>query len=212
MALFFRRPSDDSVKPIYTVGSNQSVLIVGLGNVGKQYQGTRHNIGFEVVDKMARDAEFPDWLDKKDLKAHLTYHNLGQTRVILCKPTTLMNLSGEAVQAIQHFYKIPDSKVLAVYDELALPFGQLRTRVGGSDAGHNGVKSLIKHIGPEFGRLRLGIGNDISAKADAADFVLGKFTKAEQAVLPLMVNEAVVLLNEYIFGSGQLNEETRTTL
>jgi PTH1 family peptidyl-tRNA hydrolase len=122
-----------------------------------------------------------------------------------------MNNSGEAAQAIQHFYKVYNQKTIAVYDELAINFGQLRTRAGGTDAGHNGVKSLIQHIGDDFTRLRIGIGNEISEKAEAGDFVLGKFTKEEQESLPMILREANSLINEFIFGDG-LPHETRNVL
>src|SRR6185503_14049634 len=120
-----------------------------------------------------------------------------------------MNNSGEAAQAVQRFYRVYNQNTLAVYDELAIPFGSLRTRLGGADAGHNGVKSLIQHIGDDFGRLRVGVGSQTAAKADAADFVLGKFTKKEQASLPLMIREANAVITEFIF-SGQLTSETRS--
>lgn len=209
MALFQRKLQDNSKAPLYTIGSNKTILIVGLGNPGKEYRGTRHNIGFEVLDEFAAKNDFPGWTAKKDLKCELSIQNLGENRVVLCKPATFMNNSGQAVQAAQRFYRVYNQHTLAVYDELAIEFGQLRTRAGGSDAGHNGVKSLIQHIGDDFGRLRIGIGNELSEKADAADFVLGKFTKPEQAGLRLILREANVLITEYIF-SGQLPHETRT--
>ena len=134
---------------------------------------------------------------------------MGETRVILCKPTTFMNNSGEAAQTVQHFYRVYNQQTLAVYDELAISFGQLRTRLGGSDAGHNGVKSLIQHIGDDFGRLRIGVGSQVSEKADAADFVLGKFSKKEQESLPLILREANALATEFVFG-GQLPHDTRS--
>lgn len=208
MALFQKKPTVQSSAPLYTLGANKTVLIIGLGNPGKDYDGTRHNIGFAVVDDFAAKNDFPAWTAKKDLKCELTIQNLGQSRVILVKPTTFMNKSGEAAQAVQRFYRVYSQNTLAVYDELAIPFGSLRTRIGGSDAGHNGVKSLIQHLGDDFGRLRVGVGSAISKKADAADFVLGKFTKKEQENLPLIVREAGALLTEYIF-SGQLPPETR---
>jgi PTH1 family peptidyl-tRNA hydrolase len=211
MALFQRKPQDNSIAPLYTIGSNKTVLIIGLGNPGREYASTRHNIGFEVLDEFAKKNDFPGWVTKKDLKVELSVRNLGECRVVVAKPTTFMNNSGEAAQAVQRFYRVYNQNTLAVYDELAIGFGQLRTRLGGSDAGHNGVKSLIQHIGDDFGRLRIGVGNDISAKADAADFVLGKFTKPEQASLPLIIKEANALITEYIFG-GSLPHETRTAL
>lgn len=198
------------MSPLYTLGANQTLLVVGLGNIGDEYANTRHNIGFAALDKFAANNNFPGWINKKDLKAEISMTNLGDKRVILCKPTTLMNNSGEAVQAVQHFYKVPNAQTLAVYDELAINFGQLRTRVGGSDAGHNGVKSLISHIGEDFGRLRIGVGSEISQKANAADFVLGKFTKEEQSNLPTIIKEACVLITEYVF-SGELPHNTRSS-
>jgi peptidyl-tRNA hydrolase, PTH1 family len=211
MALFQKKPQIGTNAPLYTIGSNKTVLIIGLGNPGKGYKGTRHNIGFEILDEFARQNDFPGWMAKKDLLADITIQNLGENRVVLAKPATFMNDSGQAAQAVQRFYRVYNQNTLAVYDELAISFGQLRTRLGGSDAGHNGVKSLIQHIGDDFGRLRIGVGSEISKKADAADFVLGKFTKAEQVSLPLIVREANVLITEYIFG-GSLPHETRKVL
>jgi len=209
MALFQKKPQTQSSAPLYTLGANKTILIVGLGNPGREYDGTRHNIGFEVIDEFAAKNDFPSWVAKKDLKCALSIRNLGENRVILCKPSTFMNNSGQAAQAAQRFYRVYNQNTLAVYDELALPFGTLRTRMGGSDAGHNGVKSLIQHLGEDFGRLRVGIGSDIAGKAKAADFVLGKFTKEEAKYLPAIINEAAVLTTEYIF-SGMLPLDTRS--
>jgi PTH1 family peptidyl-tRNA hydrolase len=211
MALFQKKLETGSSAPLYTLGANKTFLIIGLGNPGKEYDGTRHNIGFAALDEFAQKNDFPGWIAKKDLKCQLTSANLGANRVILCKPTTFMNNSGTAAHAVQHFYRVYNPETLTVYDELAIPFGQLRTRLGGSDAGHNGVKSLIQHIGEDFGRLRLGVGSEISEKADAADFVLGKFTKKEQESLPLILRESNALITEFVFG-GQLPHETRAVL
>lgn len=211
MALFQKKPDVTSSAPLYTLGANKTVLIIGLGNPGKQYLGTRHNIGFAAIEAFAQANDFEPWLAKKDLNCELTIRTLGGSRVILCKPTTFMNNSGQAAQAVQHFYKIYNQNTLVVYDELAIPFGSLRTRLGGSDAGHNGVKSLIAHIGDDFGRLRVGVGNEFAAKADAAEFVLGKFDKNEQVKLAVIIREAGILITEYIF-SGELKPETRNGL
>lgn len=211
MSLFQKRPDTQSISPLYSIGANKTILIIGLGNPGKKYDGTRHNIGFEVIDEFAKANDFPGWVAKKDLKALINVANMGESRVVLLKPTTYMNNSGEAGQAVQHFYRVYNQNTLAVYDELAIPFGSLRTRLGGTDAGHNGVKSLIQHLGDDFGRLRVGVGSDMSKKAEAADFVLGKFTKEEQGTLPLLVREAVVMATEFIFG-GQLPHDTRTVI
>jgi len=208
MALFQKKPEVSNSLPLYTISANKSHLILGLGNPGKEFRDTRHNIGFAVLDQFAKKNKFPGWIAKKDLKCELSYRNLGESRVILCKPMIFMNISGEAARAVQRFYGIDNAHTLAVYDELALPYGQLRTRVGGSDAGHNGVKSLIAHLGDDFGRVRIGIGSKRAAQADAANFVLGKFSKKEQVNLELIVKEASALITEYIF-SEYLPHETR---
>jgi peptidyl-tRNA hydrolase, PTH1 family len=209
MALFERKREYASGAPLYSLGSHRTVLIIGLGNPGKQHTGTRHNIGFAALDDFAERNDFPGWVNKKDLKSLVNSQTLGDSKVILAKPTTFMNDSGEAALALQHFYRIYNSSTIVIYDELAIKFGQLRARVGGSDAGHNGVKSLIAQIGDNFGRIRVGIGNEFSAKADAADFVLGKFTKEEKGSLPTVIKEAGVMLTEYIY-SGELPHETRS--
>ena len=211
MALFQKKPQVGENVPLYTIGSNKTVLVIGLGNPEAKYDGTRHNIGFAALDYFAGKNDFGTWMNKKDLKCHITTAVLGETRVILCKPTTYMNLSGEAAQMTQHFYKVYNNQTLAVYDELAIPFGSLRTRVGGSDAGHNGVKSLIQYLGDDFSRLRIGIGNDVSDKADAAAFVLSKFSIEEHGNLPQILREANSLINDFIFGSI-LSHETRNVL
>ncbi len=209
MALFQKKPLVTSSAPLYTIGDSRTKLIIGLGNVGKDYAGTRHNVGFVAVEEFAKANNFPAWLAKKDLKAEITIGNLGNQRVILARPTTLMNRSGQAAQAIQRFYRIYNQDTLVVYDELVIPFGQLRTRLGGSDAGHNGVKSLIVQIGEDFGRLRIGIGSNLAKKKSGSDFVLAKFSKTEQGRLPLILKEASALIGEYIV-SDNLNPETRT--
>ncbi len=209
MGLFVRDQNTGMEQPLYSVGLSKTLLIVGLGNPGKKYDLTRHNIGFHCLDHVAKQNEFPDWTNKKDLKAHLSAHNLGQTHVILCKPTTFMNNSGDAVQAIQHFYKISDADTIIVHDEIDIPFGQIRLRTGGGHAGHNGIKSIIAQGSPGAGRVRIGIANEFSAEADSADFVLGKFTTAEQKNLPALTQEVNAILIEAIYGGGTLPTETR---
>lgn len=211
MALFQKQPlASDSIK-YYTLGQNKTVLVVGLGNPGKKYDGTRHNIGFACLDAFAKANNFDPWIDKKDLKCQMTSGQLGETRVILCKPTTFMNLSGEAVQAVVHFYKVAPDNLVAVYDEIDIPFGQIRMRVGGSSAGHNGVKSLIQHLGEDFGRVRIGIGPKEPEQMDSADFVLGKFPGEQQAQLKNLTQETSAILSEYTYG-GQLPHDTRSFL
>lgn len=189
------------------MGLNKTIVIAGLGNPGKEYAGTRHNIGFEVVEALANKQEFDPWIEKKDLKSLITSKTIGNARVILVKPTTFMNLSGEALRAITHFYKVEPGNTLVVHDELDIPFGQIRTRMGGSSAGHNGIKSVTQHLGQDYGRVRIGV--KASTKMDTSDFVLAKFSKEEQAEMPSLTKEALAILTEYIY-SGELPHETRS--
>ena len=211
MALFQKKPDVENSKPIYTLGLQKHVLIVGLGNVGKEFEGTRHNIGFDCIDALGNSQGITNWANKKDLKSLVATGNVGNTRVILCKPTTMMNLSGSAVQAVSHFYKIQPSQMLVVHDELDVDFGQIRTRMGGSDAGHNGVKSLIEHLGQDFGRVRVGLGPKKPAQVDSADFVLAKFSTKEQKQLKNLLKESTAILTEFIHNQT-LQPETRSFL
>ncbi len=211
MALFQKKPLVTSAAPLYTLGLQKTLVIVGLGNPGKEYDSTRHNIGFEALDSLRGKLDFPDWIEKKDLKSIISSQIIADTRVILVKPTTFMNLSGEAAQAVGHFYKLSVDKFVVVHDELDIPFGQIRIRIGGSAAGHNGLKSLINSLGEEFGRVRIGVRNEIAEKADSANFVLGKFSKEEQELLPNLIRETNAILSEIIHGQP-LNPETRSFL
>jgi PTH1 family peptidyl-tRNA hydrolase len=208
MALFQRRPSSSDTIKYYTLGQNKTLLIVGLGNPGKEYDGTRHNIGFACLDEFAKANDFDPWVEKKDLKCHLASAQLGESRVLLVKPTTFMNLSGEAAQAVANFYKVGSDNIVAVYDEIDIPFGQIRMRVGGGSAGHNGVKSLIQHLGENFGRIRVGIGPKQPEQMDSADFVLAKFSGEQQGQLQNLTKEAAAILSEYTF-QGELPHDTR---
>jgi len=212
MALFQRRPQVSDPVNYITLGLNKSVLIVGLGNPGVEYDGTRHNIGFAALDAFAGSNDFGAWTQKKDLKCLLAVKTLGDTRVVLCKPTTYMNNSGEAVQAVGNFYKIHPNNTVVIHDELDVNFGQIRTRVGGSAAGHNGIKSIIQHIGEEFGRIRIGIGPKVPEQIDSADFVLKKFGKEEQQNIPELIRETSAIISEAAYATGQLPAETRSFL
>jgi len=208
MAFFQKKPQLGESMSYYTLGLNKIALIVGLGNIGQEFTGTRHNIGFEAVDRFVGASDFPAWIEKKDLKCHFTSTQLGDTKVVVIKPTTLMNLSGEAVQAVVNFYKINPENVVVVHDELDIPFGQIRTRMGGSAAGHNGVKSITQHLGENYGRVRIGIGPKTHEQMDSADFVLGHFSKEQQEQMANLTREASAILSEYAY-SGVLPHETR---
>lgn len=168
-------------------------LIVGLGNIGAHFDGTRHNIGFACLDTLALE-----WLDKPRFKAFTAELTTGTQKVLLVKPKTYYNQSGEATGAIKTFYKLANSDILVIHDELALPFGTVRTRLKGSDAGNNGIKSIIAHIGADFARVRVGIANQHTSKTDAADFVLSHFSKDERKELPVIFEQVRQFVAEFV--------------
>ena len=211
MALFQKRPQLSDPIQYTTLSLNKTLLIVGLGNPGEEYAHTRHNVGFMCLDDFAAKNDFQPWIAKKDLKCELSQATLGDTRVLLVKPQTFMNLSGEAVQAVQHFYKLGNEQTVVVHDELDVHFGQIRMRTGGSAAGNNGVKSVSQHIGEAYARVRIGIGPKKPEQMDTADFVLQDFSKAEQEKLPALLREVNALLSEYAYGAG-FTPETRSFL
>ena len=148
-------------------------IIVGLGNPRKEYENTRHNIGFDVIDKLA-DQEKISVLEKKH-KALIGKGIIGGEKVILAKPQTFMNLSGESVREIVDYYQIDLDDILIIFDDVSLDVGQLRIRAKGSAGGHNGVKSIISHLGSDgFARIKVGVGEK-PTKMDLADYVLGRF-------------------------------------
>jgi peptidyl-tRNA hydrolase, PTH1 family len=165
-------------------------IIVGLGNPGAEYDQTRHNIGFVVLDQLAKRWGLTFKSEKK-------YHGLytagtvGSEKVHLLKPTTYMNLSGQAVRPLMDWFRLTPEQVLVIYDEVALPVGKLRLRKEGSAAGHNGIKSLIEHLGTQnFCRLRLGVDPPPSGH-ELKNYVLGRFTPEQQKILPLVLDAAI---------------------
>jgi PTH1 family peptidyl-tRNA hydrolase len=152
-------------------------LIVGLGNPGGKYRGTRHNIGFAVVDELARRQSVD--FDASPVEA-LIAKVRGAEPVLLAKPLTFMNASGQAVGDLARYFKVESADLLIVVDEVQLPLGKLRARARGSAGGHNGLKSLIAHLGEEFARLRVGVGRG-DMRRDLADHVLARF-EVEEAV------------------------------
>ena len=155
-----------------TKDSGVTWLVVGLGNIGDRYQGTRHNVGFEVIDKLSESLNTP--VKRLKFKAYTAPVTLGGQKVLLMKPTTYMNLSGQAVYEAASFYRIPPEHVLIISDEVALPPGALRVRASGSAGGHNGLKNIIYLLNSEdFPRIRLGVGQKPHPDYDMADWVLG---------------------------------------
>ena len=152
-------------------------LIVGLGNPGAKYAGNRHNIGFMAVDRIAEDHGLGPW--KPRFLGHLAEGRLGQTRVALLKPGTFMNLSGQSVGEAMRYLKLTPADVIVLHDELDLAPGKVRVKQGGGHAGHNGLRSIHQHIGPDYGRVRLGIGHP-GHKDRVVPYVLSDFAKAER--------------------------------
>lgn len=211
MGLFGRKETEyGESQPYYTIGNSKTLLVIGLGNPGKKYAANRHNVGFMVIDKYQTTHDFSNWTEKKDLKSMISEGIVGSTKVILIKPSTFMNNSGEAAQAVQRFYRIYNSDTVVVYDELDVEFGTIRTRVGGGSAGHNGIKSVTQHIDEDYGRIRVGIGPKNPASIDSADFVLQDFTKKEQESIHKIINEACTIIDERT--TGPLLEHTFNTL
>ena len=164
-------------------------LVAGLGNPGPEYDRTRHNIGFRVLDRVAVELGAAKFKRGK-ASAVVAETRDGDTRVILVKPTTYMNLSGQAVAPLAKYYKADPERIVAVHDEIDLPFGQIQVKIAGGSAGHNGIKSLVSSLGTnEFVRLRIGVGRP-SGRKEAADHVLDTFGKAEEKELPVVVAEA----------------------
>ena len=164
-------------------------LVVGLGNPGPKYEWTRHNVGFLVVDELAERASIP--VQKLKYKALTNTTVIGGQSVLLMKPTTYMNLSGESVGQAARFYKIPPERVLVISDDVALPQGKLRIRRSGSAGGHNGLKNIIAHLGTDqFPRLKVGVGGKPYPDSDMADWVLGKFTGQDKAAMEQAIAKA----------------------
>ena len=163
-------------------------LIVGLGNVGDKYCFTRHNAGFMAIDRWALDENASFKLDSK-LKCYITKIKFNNEDILLIKPTTFMNLSGEAVRAVSDYYKIDLKDILIIYDDIAMDFGRIRLRANGSDGGHNGIKSIIKHMNSSsFNRIKIGIGPQIGP---SENYVLQNFPKTQLEDLKTILDKSI---------------------
>ncbi len=181
-------------------GSGIQWLVVGLGNPGAKYESTRHNMGFLVADKLAQNEKLK--FNKLRFKAWTAAWEVGGEKVLLMKPQTYMNLSGEAVGQAARFYKIPADHVLVISDDIALPAGKLRIRAGGSAGGHNGLKNIIQHLGTDrFPRIKVGVGSPQQAEHDIADWVTGKPMGEDQKVIIEALDKAVAAI-PVLIGQG----------
>ena len=167
----------------------RTVLLAGLGNPGREYRDTRHNIGFMVVDALCRQLDVR--MTRVQSKALIVQVSYGVHKIILAKPQTYMNLSGQSVAALMRFYRVENTDLLVAHDDIDLPFGSLRMRPGGGSAGQKGVASIIAQLGiQDFPRLRMGVGRPPGQKS-AADYVLHGFSPAEQETLQFTLDRAV---------------------
>ena len=184
-------------------------IVVGLGNPGSQYASTRHNMGFLTVDKLAEVQKFS--FNKLRFKAWTGTFSCGGEKVLVMKPQTYMNLSGEAVGEAARFFKVPADHVLVISDDISLPVGKLRIRGSGSAGGHNGLKNIIAHLGTDqFPRIKVGVGIPQQEGYDTVDWVIGKPGKEEQTLLIPALDKAVAARPDLIENGVQksMNEFT----
>lgn len=187
-------------------------LIVGLGNPGEKYQNTRHNLGFIALDELLRKLESVEqtfWEEKKDLKSNIklvsakSNEPAANSQILLVKPTTFMNNSGFAVSKVLNYYKIDPVEITIIHDDLDLPFGKIRVRMGGAAGGHHGVESIIEQLKTDkFLRVRLGIGSDARIerrdKRNTEDYVLGNISSSERGKAKTMTREAVRMVEQIL--------------
>ncbi|MFL2825922.1 MAG: aminoacyl-tRNA hydrolase [Coraliomargaritaceae bacterium] len=160
-------------------------VIVGLGNPGAEYKKTRHNLGFDLLDRIAEDFSF-NWKFDKKFNAEIAEGIIDNHKVSLIKPQTFMNLSGYSVAKFKEYYKLSNNAFLVAYDDYNLNLGQSKLKIGGADGGHNGISSIILQIGVDFPRFRLGIHPKCKVSLNLSDFVLGRFDHSEQQILDQM--------------------------
>ncbi len=182
-------------------------IIVGLGNPTKEYAGTRHNVGFDVIDAIA--SEYNISVEGKEKRAYVGKGIIAGQKVLLVKPQTYMNLSGESVRGLLDYYKVDEeSELIIIYDDVSLDVGQLRIRKKGSAGGHNGIKSIISHLGHNvFMRIKVGVGEK-PKQYDLADYVLGHFSKEDRVVMEEGYKKAIKAIEMILLGDvdGAMNE------
>ncbi len=175
-------------------------IVVGLGNIGDEYEGTRHNAGFSVIDELSRR-----WKIIPRKIKYQSFYNKGvvkkngiEKHVVIAKPLTYMNLSGRAVRSLQYAFEVPVDHIIVIHDDLDLPLGKVKIKKGGGDGGHKGLYSIISLTGPNFIRVRLGIGRP-ERKEDVVDYVLSRFTKPERPVFEEAVVTAADAVEDIMF-------------
>lgn len=178
-------------------------LVVGLGNPGKEYENTRHNVGFMFIDSLVSYYGFSP--EKKKFHSYINEGFIGGKKLLLQKPSTYMNFSGGAVLSAAGFYKIPNDNIIVIHDDLDLPVGKLRVKIGGGAGGHNGLKDIDAKLGPNYKRLRMGVGRPRGG-AEVSDYVLGNFSKSDRQIVGGLVD--LSLKNFELLLSGEDNKFT----
>lgn len=181
------------------MSSPQIKIIIALGNIGKEYEKTRHNAGFLMIDFLQESLNFPDFKLEKKFKAEISERQIGDQKVILAKPQTFMNNSGQSVQALTNFYKIPTEEIIVIHDELDLKLSSFKISQNKNASGHNGILSIFNHLGTKnFTRIRIGIDNRTENQRkniSGSDYVLGKFKENELEILEKVFAEILEKLN-----------------
>ena len=180
-------------------------LVVGLGNPGKEYEGTRHNVGFMVADKLAQKYGNAHWSNDTRFSASITKIIIDDKQVILAKSDTFMNNSGQSVVAIIDYYKIDPNDIIIIADDINLEVGSIRVRKSGSSGGHNGLKSIIDRIGEDFGRVRIGIGFNNNEPSES--YVLKKIPSSDKDIVKKAIDKVVDYLVTSV-SEGEIKEET----
>ena len=168
-------------------------LVVGLGNPGAKYSNTRHNIGFIAADILSGRYNFI-WSTKSKFNAEIAGGDLEFGKLILCKPNTFMNLSGTSVAPLASFYKLKPENIIVIHDDVDVPLGRVKYKVGGGTGGHNGLKSIDSNIGINYHRIRIGVGRPEDPRYDISDFVLGKFSKEEEEITMVTIHKILDIL------------------
>ena len=186
--------------------ADTSVVVVGLRNPGADYQGTRHNIGFEIVSRVAARANSELGRAPSRVPAQVASIGTGAARVMLAAPVTFMNDSGRAVRAILDYWKVPVEDLLVVHDDIDLPFGRLRLQVGGGSGGHNGIRSLERTLATkDFSRLKVGVGRP-PGTMDPSAYVLQRFPKAEREEMDVVVEDAADVVEAWVVDRARAQE------
>ncbi len=186
--MFFKKP-------------NINYIIVGLGNPGKKYESTRHNVGFCALDFLAKSHNAN--INKSKFSALCAQVNIAGSKVLLLKPQTFMNLSGQSVKSAAAYYKISAENIIVIYDDIALDVGKLRIRANGSAGGHNGIKSIIGFLGQDFPRVKIGVGEKPNEHYELSDWVLSTLTKAEKASISAKYDDVCAACELIIKGELQ---------